>query len=447
MSKLLITDARVVTDGQIAAADVLVEDDRITRIGGSFTIKPPVQVIEARGRYLIPGMIDDQVHFRDPGLTHKGDLTSESAAAVAGGITSFMDMPNVNPLTTTREALAEKYALASGRCWGNYAFYIGATNDNIEEIKALKPGDSCGIKAFMGGSTGNLLVDDLDALERLFEHAPLIIVTHCEDSRIIRDHEAKAQSEYGEAIPMSFHPEIRSAASCMKSSSLAIELARRHDARLHVLHLSSAREMSLFSSAHYNDKRITAEVCVHHLWFDATDYERLGTRIKCNPAIKYAEDRAALHAALAAGKLDVIATDHAPHTMEEKADPSYLKVPAGLPLVQHALVSLLEYVHDQRYTLETIVAKTSHAVSDIFGVKDRGYIREGYFADLVLLDMDKPWTVASDNILYQCAWSPFEGQTFRSQVATTIVNGRVVWRDGQLVGPPAGQAMTMTGQR
>ncbi len=447
MQRILITNARVVNEGSVTETDVLIENDRIARIDSQISVEPPVEVIDARGRYVIPGMIDDQVHFRDPGLTHKGDMITESAAAVAGGITSFMDMPNVDPLTTTREALAAKYAYAADRCHGNYAFYMGATNDNLEEIKALQPGDGCGIKAFMGASTGSLLVDDPDALDGLFKEAPVLVVTHCEDSPTIWANEATAKASFGEAIPMTEHPVIRSAESCILSSTLATDLARRYDARLHVLHLTTEREMALFKSGSHLDKRITAEVCVHHLWFDADQYEALGTRIKCNPAIKYKDDRAALHAALKADKLDVIATDHAPHTAQEKGAQSYFKAPAGLPLVQHAVPSLFEFVIDGQYSVETIVSKTSHAVADIFGVQERGYLREGYFADIAIVDVDKPWRVTADNVLYKCGWSPFEGQQFRASVDITLVNGQIAWRNGEVSGSRAGQRLKTNGAR
>jgi dihydroorotase len=440
MNRLLITNAKIVNEGEMREGDLLIEGERIAKIAGSITPPPDTEVIDAAGRVLMPGMIDDQVHFREPGLTHKGDLFTESAAAIAGGTTSFMDMPNVSPATITRKALADKYALAAGRCHANYAFYFGATNTNIDEISALAPGDACGIKVFMGASTGDLLVDDRDALERIFERAPLIVVTHCEDSPTIWANEAAARSQYGEDVPMSEHPSIRSAEACLISSTMAVDMARRHDSRLHVLHLTTAKEMALFSTAPRSEKRITAEVCVHHLWFDERDYERLGSRIKCNPAIKSTADRNALRDALAVGKLDIIATDHAPHTAAEKAH-SYFKSPAGLPLVQHALVCMLEHVHDGRYELPFIVDRVSHAAADIFGVEERGYLREGYFADLALVDMDKPWTVSRDNVLYKCGWSPFEGTQFRSHVDITIVNGRVVWRDGAIQGEPAGQRL------
>ncbi|MEM8982090.1 MAG: dihydroorotase [Pseudomonadota bacterium] len=446
--RTLITNARVVTDGTVTEADVLIDGERIAAIGGEISAEPPVRVVDANGRYLLPGMIDDQVHFREPGLTHKGDLTTESRAAIAGGITSFMDMPNVNPLTTTREMLAKKYALAEGRCHGNYAFYLGATNDNLDELAALQPGEACGIKAFMGASTGDLLVDDVNALDAMFREAPVLVVTHCEDSPTIWANEAKAREKYGEAIPLSEHPVIRSDESCFLSSTLAIDLARKHDAKLHVLHLTTAKEMSHFTAGPHTDKRITAEVCVHHLWFSADDYDAYGTRIKCNPAIKFASDREALHAALAADKLDIIATDHAPHTAAEKAADSYFKQPAGLPLVQHALISLLEYVRDGRYPIEFIVKKTAHAVADVYGVEERGYIREGYFADLVLVDLDTPTVVTDDNVFYKCGWTPFAGVTFGASIAETFVNGVSVYANGAHtdVGP-IGQRLTITGSR
>jgi len=441
MKKLLITNARLVNEGEIRDADVLIDGERIEKIASSIEAGAGTEVLDAGGRCLIPGMIDDQVHFREPGLTHKGDIATESAAAVAGGITSYMEMPNVDPQTTTVAALEEKYDRAAGRSRANYAFYLGATNDNISQIRALAPGTACGIKVFMGASTGNLLVDDPDALELIFRDAPVIVVTHCEDSPMIWEAEAAAREKYGDDVPMSEHPHIRSAEACYKSSSYAVGLARRHDTRLHVLHLTTAMEMELFSTAPRGEKHVTAEVCVHHLWFDESDYERLGALIKCNPAIKRREDRDALREALADGRIDVVATDHAPHTAEEKAS-SYFGAPAGLPLVQHALPSMLEHVHEGRYSLEFVVDRTSHAIADIFGVQHRGYVREGYYADLAIVDMDDPWTVSTDNLLYKCGWSPFEGVTFRSRIRTTLVNGGIVWDDGRIVGDPAGQRMS-----
>jgi len=438
LNSLLIANARLVNEGEIRDADVLIEGERIETIGSGLKAPGDAQVLDAQGKFLLPGMIDDQVHFREPGLTHKGNLATESAAAVAGGVTSFMDMPNVNPRTTTRAALADKFEMAAGRCRANYNFYLGASNRNIEEIKSLQIGESCGIKCFMGASTGDMLVDDPQALELLFEHSPVIVLTHCEHTPTIRDNEAKAKAEFGELVPMSEHPRIRSANACLLSSSQAVDLARRHNALLHVLHLTTAIEMGLFSKSPRAEKRITAEVCVHHLWFDESWYSQLGTRIKCNPAIKTAEDREALMAAVNADRIDIIATDHAPHTISEKAK-SYFKAPAGLPLVQHVMLCLFDFVKDGRMPVEKVVDKTAHAVADIFGVVDRGYVREGYFADLVLVDPNQPYAVSSANLLAKCHWSPFEGHTFSSTIDTTIVNGRIAYQDGKVSDEIAGQ--------
>jgi dihydroorotase len=405
-----------------------------------------MEVIDAAGKFLMPGMIDDQVHFREPGLTNKGDLATESAAAAAGGITSFMDMPNVNPQTTTREALTDKYAMAANRCTANYGFYLGATNRNIEEIKALEVGEACGIKAFMGASTGDMLVDDPVALERIFRRAPVIVVTHCEDSPTIWDNEARARAEFGDNVPMTEHPNIRSAHACLTSSSMAVDLARRFDALLHVLHLTTAIEMPLFSRAPRSEKRITAEVCVHHLWFDESRYEELGTRIKCNPAIKAGTDREALVAAVNDGRIDVIATDHAPHTSAEKRR-SYFKAPAGLPLVQHALQVLFDLAARGEISKELIVDRACHAPADLFGVNERGYVREGWFADLVIVDTDRPYRVEKSNLLCKCHWSPFEGHEFSSTIDTTIVNGEIVYSNGSLTGNIAGRRLEFSRAR
>jgi len=440
LDKLLITNARLANEGQVRDADVLIEGERIAQIGSAIAAPDGVEVIDAAGKLLMPGMIDDQVHFREPGMTNKGDLATESAAAAAGGITSFMDMPNVNPQTTTREALADKYRIAEHRCTANYGFYFGATNRNIEEIKALEVDEACGIKAFMGASTGDMLVDDPAALEKLFEHAPLLVATHCEHSPTIWDNEAKARAEFGERVPFTEHPNIRSAGACLTSSGMAVDLARRHDAVLHVLHLTTAIEMALFAKAHRSEKRITAEVCVHHLWFDESQYDRLGAKIKCNPAIKSAKDRQALLAALNDGRIDVIATDHAPHTASEKSS-TYFKAPAGLPLVQHAVLSLFDLVADGQISIELLVDRACHASADLFGVVDRGYVREGWFADLVLVDLETPYKVSKKNLLCKCHWSPFEGHEFSSSIDTTIVNGEIVYRDGKLTGGIAGQRL------
>ena len=446
MGKLLISNARLVNEGIIRDADVLIDGEKIARIDADLSLPAGAKHIDAAGKFLLPGMIDDQVHFREPGMTHKGDLASESAAAVAGGITSFMDMPNVNPQTTTRSALADKYGIAAGRCTANYGFYFGATNGNLEEVKALEVGEACGIKAFMGASTGDMLVDDPRVLEKMFEHAPIMMVTHCEHSPTIWDNEAKARAQYGEQVPFSEHPKIRSADACLASSTLATDLARRHDALLHVLHLTTAIEMPLFSTAHRSEKRITAEVCVHHLWFDESQYEQLGSKIKCNPAIKSAKDREALITALNEGRIDIIATDHAPHTASEKAA-SYFKAPAGLPLVQHAMLTLFDLVADGQISVEMLVDRVSHAPADLFGVSQRGYVREGWFADLVIVDAAAPYRVNTDNLLSKCQWSPFEGHEFSASIDTTIVNGAVVYRDGELTGNIAGQRLEFTRAR
>ena len=446
MNKLLITNARLLNEGEIRDTDVLIEGERISKIAPGITAGDGVEIIDANGRILMPGMVDDQVHFREPGLTNKGDLATESAAAAAGGITSFMDMPNVNPQTTTRQALAEKYAMAEHRCTANYGFYFGATNRNIEEIKALEVGEACGIKAFMGASTGDMLVDDPAALERIFESAPVIVATHCEHSPTIWDNEAKARSEFGDNVPMTEHPNIRAASACLASSSVAVDLARRFDALLHVLHLTTALEMALFSKVPLAEKRITAEVCAHHLWFDESHYDQLGTRIKCNPAIKAATDRAALIEALNDGRIDVIATDHAPHTLSEKKQ-SYFKAPAGLPLVQHALQVLFDLAARDELTHELIVERACHAPADLFGVRERGYVREGWFADLVIVDPERPYTVAKSNLLCKCHWSPFEGHEFSSTIDTTIVNGEIVYKDGELTKNIPGQRLEFSRAR
>ncbi len=431
MSSLLIVNANLVNEGQITEGDVLVRNGRIEAIGNSLNGSGAV-VLDAAGRYLLPGMIDDQVHFREPGMTHKADMATESRAAVAGGITSFMDMPNTVPNTLTSTILNEKKQLAAGRSMGNYAFYLGASNDNIESIKALNPKDACGIKVFMGASTGNMLVDDPDVLEQIFTHAPTLISAHCEDTPTILENEESYRGIYGDNIPFNLHPVIRSEEACYKSSSMAIELAQRCGTRLHILHISTAKEAEMFSDAPLKDKRITAEACVHFLHFSDEDYASKGALIKCNPAIKTAEDRAGIIQALMDGRLDVIGTDHAPHTWDEKQNSSYFKAPSGLPLVQHAMQTVLEHYHDGIFSLEFIVEKTSHAVAEMFNIKERGYIREGYWADLTLVDLEKPYTATHAGSLSKCGWTPFDGYEFRSTIAATVVNGQLVWKDGQL---------------
>jgi dihydroorotase len=444
---LLIKNARLVNEGRVTEADLLVREGRIARIDGEIRSDPSAAVLEANGAWLLPGMIDDQVHFREPGLTHKGGIWSESRAAVAGGITSYMEMPNTLPPTVTLDALEDKYALAADKSLANYAFYLGAANDNLDVIRALEPGAACGIKIFMGASTGNMLVDDESTLAGIFRDARALIVTHCESTPLIQQNLQAALERYGREIPVSEHPNIRSTEACFRSTQTAIALAREHQAPLHVLHLSTAREMDLFEPGPLAGKLVTAEVCVHFLHFDSDDYPRLGNRIKCNPAIKTPQDRAGLIRALKEGRLDIIATDHAPHTQEEKALSDYLKAPSGLPLVQDALLSVLELFHDGVLSLEDIVLKTAHNVADRYRLVERGYLREGYWADLVLVAGDRPTPVTRERVLSQCGWSPFEGKTFRSSVLATVVSGEVVYRDGQVIERPAARRLEFLPQR
>ncbi len=441
MGDILIKEARLVNDGQVLEGDLLVRNGRIERIDSDIGAEANTRVLEANGNLLMPGMIDDQVHFREPGLTHKGDIHTESRAAVAGGITSFMDMPNSIPQTVSLDALEAKYEMAADRAFANYSFYLGATNDNIDAIRSLDKNQTCGIKVFMGSSTGNMLVDQEATLEAIFRDAPTLVATHCEDSPTIEANEAAYREKYGEDVPIEEHPNIRSAEACFLSSSLAVELARRHDTRLHVLHLSTAREMELFEAKPLEEKRITAEVCAHHLFFDDSDYDFKGTFIKCNPAIKSREDRDALRKALLEGKLDVIGTDHAPHTLDEKLN-SYFQAPSGLPLVQHALPMLMELYHDRLLSLALLVEKACHAPARLFQIEERGYLREGYWADLVIVDPKAASRVERDSVLYKCGWSPLEGQKLRSSVVTTLVNGQVVYNRGRFNEQPVGQRLT-----
>jgi len=438
--QILIKNASMVNDGNILEGDLLIRNGRIEQIGPEIAVPENCRVFDAEGKTLIPGMIDDQVHFREPGATHKGDMRSESRAAVAGGITSFMDMPNTNPQTTTRQALEAKYELAEGRSLANYAFYLGATNDNLDEIRALDPKQACGVKVFMGASTGNMLVNDQQALDGIFRDAPLLIATHCEDTPTIQALEEEYRARYGEEVPMECHPEIRSAEACFISSSMAVELAKKHGTRLHVLHLTTAREMELFEPGPSDGKRITAEACVHHLYFDQRDYERKGSFIKCNPAIKSRADRDAIRAALVDGRIDVVATDHAPHTLDEKLN-SYFKAPAGLPLVQWALPMMFELYHEHLLTLPQLVEKTSHAPARLFNVAERGYLREGYWADLALVDLNNPTRVERRDVLYKCGWSPMEGERLRARIEATFVNGRIAYRQGRVNEQAAGQRL------
>jgi dihydroorotase len=429
MSVVHLVNAQLVNEGRIFAADVLIRGDRIERIG-SGPVPSGAAVIDLAGRHLLPGLIDDQVHCREPGLTHKATLGTESLAALCGGVTSFLDMPNTKPPTVDRAALADKRRIAAATCHVNYGFYLGATNTNLEEIKRAGPQDACGIKVFMGASTGNMLVDDPATLEEIFAEARLPVATHCEYSPLIVENERRYRERYGDAVPIEAHPEIRSAEACYRSSSVAVGLAKRHGTRLHVLHLSTARELELFAPGPIAGKRITAEVCTHHLWFEQSSYATLGAKIKCNPAIKTAADRAALREAVLADRIDVIATDHAPHTLEEKAR-GYFDAPSGLPLVQHSLLMLLDQHADGLFSLPKIVEKTAHNPALLFGIVDRGFIREGYFADLVAVDLAGVTRVDAAQLRYKCAWSPFEGTRFRGAIALTLLNGTPVVRDGE----------------
>ena len=430
MKKILIKNAKIVNEGIVKDGEVYIEDDIIKEVADIISVKShDVQVIDAEGQYLLPGVIDDQVHFREPGLTHKEDIASGSRAAVAGGITSFIEMPNTNPQTTTIELLEEKFATAKESSVANYSFMFGGTNDNLEEIKKINPKNTAALKLFLGSSTGNMLVDDEKTLEEIFKHSPVLIAVHCEDEQTIKDNLAKHKEEFGDDIPMVYHPKIRSEEACYLSSSKAVKLAKKTGARLHVFHLSTAKELSLFDGKKpLKDKKITAEVCIHHLWFNNSDYEQKGTRIKWNPAVKTEKDQKALLKALLEDKLDVIATDHAPHTKEEK-DQVYTKAPSGGPLVQHALPAMLEFYHQDKITLPKIVEKMCHNPAILFQIEKRGYIKEGYKADLVLVDLNAPWTVQKDNILYKCGWSPFEKTTFKSRITHTFVNGKLVYKN------------------
>jgi dihydroorotase len=440
--KTLIKDATIINEELKFKGSVLIKKDRIEKI---FPHTVPsnldlndTKIIDANGLYLIPGVIDDQVHFREPGLTHKGEILTESRAAVAGGVTTYMEMPNTIPQAVTQELLEQKYQRAAKVSSANYSFYMGATNDNLDEVLKTDPSKVCGVKVFMGSSTGNMLVDDENTLSEIFKNAPTLVATHCEDETTIQKNSEIARQRYGENVPISRHCHIRSDEACYISSSKAVNLASKFNTRLHVLHLSSAKEMSLFKPGKVTDKNITAEVCVHHLWFDERDYIKHGTRIKWNPSIKCATDKAALWEALLSDKIDVIATDHAPHTLEEKNN-SYFKAPSGGPLVQHSLVAMLEMSKKGFITLEKVVQKMCHAPADLFRVDRRGYIREGYFADLVLVDPHQSWVVSPENILYKCGWSPFEGTEFSHQVVKTFVNGNLVFNKGEIQGSTFGR--------
>ncbi len=436
-----IENALVVNEMNLYRASILMRNgviEKVYRKNEPYQIPHNAKVTDASDRLLIPGVIDGHVHFREPGLTHKGDMASESRAAIAGGITSFMDMPNTIPQTTTRAILEEKFATAAKKSLANFSFYIGATNDNLDEILKTNPNKVAGIKLFMGSSTGNMMVDNYQTLSDLFSRSPMLIAAHCEDENIIRENTLKLKEKYGEEIPPHCHPEIRSAEACYKSSSLAVELARKHKSKLHLLHISTRQETDLPDSASSRvNKKITAEACIHHLFFNSNDYEKYGNFIKWNPAVKTENDRLALIEAIRNGHIDIVATDHAPHTIEEKSK-TYLQAPSGGPMVQHALAAMLEFYHHGILKVEKIVDLMCHAPADIYSIEKRGYIREGYYADIVLINPDKPWTVSRDNILYKCRWSPFEGKTFRSAVTHTFVNGNLVYEDGRFYDSPCG---------
>jgi len=431
MKSYLIKNANIVNEGTVSQQDVLINRGRIERIDQLISPRNnEIKIIDANGQYLLPGVIDDQVHFREPGLTHKGDIYTESRAAVAGGITSFMEQPNTVPQATTIELLEEKYALAATKSLANYSFNLGATNKNIEELLKADKKMHAGIKIFMGSSTGNMLVDDHAALERIFSEVDHQLIVHCEDEATIHKNLAHYKAKYGNEIPMSAHPLIRSEEACYLSSSFAVNLAKKHDARLHVFHISTAKETDLFTNKKpLEKKRITSEACVHHLWFTDADYESKGSLIKWNPSVKTEADRQGIWAALLDDRIDVIATDHAPHTFDEKQS-LYENAPSGGPLVQHALVAMMEFVHKEVISIERLVQKMCHNPAILFGIKDRGFLREGYFADLVLVDAHRPWNVNEDNILYKCGWSPFMGQQFKSRITHTFVNGHLVYKGG-----------------
>jgi dihydroorotase len=441
MKTLLISNANIVNEGKVSEGDLVIKGQFIESIGKDLSGRRVDEVIDAKGKYIFPGVIDDQVHFREPGLTHKGNIYSEARAAVAGGITSFMEMPNTIPPAFTQELLEEKYAIAAETSLANHSFYMGAANDNLEEVMRTDITKVCGLKVFMGSSTGNLLVDDPKTLEGFFSRYPSLIAAHCEDESTIRNNTVIFRNRYGEDVPIECHPEIRSAEACYISSSFAASLARKHGTRFHILHISTARETSLFdNSIPLEKKKITAEACVHHLWFNEADYKKSGTLIKWNPAIKTEVDQEEILKAVLDDRIDVIATDHAPHLLSEKQN-SYFKAPSGGPLVQHSLVAMLEFYHRGKMTLEKIAQKMCHNPATLFQINRRGYLREGYFADMVLVDLAKPWTVGKENVLYRCGWSPFEGTTFKSSVSHTIVSGHQAYNEGRFDESKQGQRL------
>ncbi|MDQ0640609.1 dihydroorotase [Pedobacter sp. W3I1] len=441
MNSYLIKAATIVNEGQKIVADVLIKDGLIAKIGQNLSV-PDAQEINAEGQYLLPGMIDDQVHFREPGLTHKADIFTESMAAVAGGITSFMEMPNTVPNTLTQNLLADKYEIAAQTSLANYSFYMGASNDNIEEVLKTDPKNVCGIKVFMGSSTGNMLVDNEKTLENIFSKAPILVATHCEDEATIRQNLTEFKAKYGEDLTIEMHPLIRSAEACYKSSSLAVELAKTYQTRLHILHISTAKEIALFDNlTPLKDKKITAEACIHHLWFNDKDYASKGNFIKWNPAVKTEDDQKGVLKGVLEDYIDVIATDHAPHTLEEKQQP-YSQAPSGGPLVQHALPALLEMHLQGKISLEKIVEKTAHNLAICFDIEKRGFIREGYWADVVLVNLKDSWKVTKLNNFYKCGWSPFDGDTFQASITHTFVSGNLAYQNGKFTTDQIGKRLT-----
>ncbi|QYH41075.1 dihydroorotase [Algoriphagus sp. NBT04N3] len=444
MKSILITDANIVNEGRIFRGDILIQKGRIAKIGEKLTHEQVDQHIDANGKYLFPGVIDDQVHFREPGLTHKGEIYTEAKAGVAGGTTSYMEMPNTVPQAVTIPLLEEKYARAKEVSLANYSFFFGGTNNNLEEILKLDLKNVCGLKVFQGSSTGNMVVDNIESLEGIFREYKGLLAIHSENDHIIAANMAEYKAKYGEDIPIQAHPKIRSEEACYDASSRAVAMAKKFGTRLHILHISTAKELSLFdNSIPLEEKKITAEACIHHMWFSEKDYDTKGTLIKWNPAVKTANDRDQIFQAILDDRIDVIATDHAPHTLEEK-DQVYTKAPSGGPLIQHSLVAMLDFYHQGKISLEKLADKMSHKVAQLFRIEERGFIREGYFADLVLVDLNAPWTVSKENILAKCGWSPFEGHTFQSQVTHTIVSGHLAYANGQFDESKKGERLTFS---
>jgi len=446
MKSILITGANIVNEGRISPADVLVENGRIKKLGDDLSLEQADIHIEANGKFLFPGLIDDQVHFREPGLTHKAEIYTEAKAGIAGGTTSYMEMPNTVPQTTTIELLEQKYSRAAEVSLANYSFFMGATNDNLSEILNVDFTKVCGLKIFQGSSTGNMVVDNIESLEGIFKECKALIAIHSENDHIIAANLAKYKEIYGDDIPVTLHPKIRSEEACYDASSRAVAMAKKHGTRLHILHISTAKELGLFDNTiPLSEKKITSEACIHHMWFAESDYKTKGNLIKWNPAVKTAEDRDAILEAVKDGRIDVVATDHAPHTLEEKTN-TYLKAPSGGPLNQHSLVAMLDFYHQGKISLELIPEKMSHNVAKLFRIEDRGFIREGYYADLVLVDLNSPWKVTKDTILSKCGWSPFEGHTFQSKVTHTVVSGHLAYENGTFHEDQKGSRLRFSGK-